>query len=337
MGDLTSFGKLDGYQACTKYIAGALQLGRFGNFRNLPVGTLPGNHDISRALAKSPVMTAKFAPLLAALDTAGLPALPVTDPIWLPMNAAEVTTSIALLNSCWGCGSKEFIPEDFREPLEEAIDAAIQQGEHEKALRSYYERQLDTPAFSAHSIQSLMTDLEAKGESLLVVAAHHNLLPQRLPRLAPYTDIVNSGALRSLLLELDRPAIYLHGHIHQDPIEILQIPEGFPLVVISAPEASAGFNVVEIVFTRSKIPLSCRVQKWRFDQAGYFRRRTLVTVPLIGQRRRSNDRSLVDLYGKVLAARYIGRTYLIKRSLRALAMTRFSLKRILNCSRRTAG
>ena len=69
---------------------------------------------------------------------------------------------------------------------------------------------------------------DAPSNVLSVIVAHHNLLPQRLPRLAPYTELVNGGALRASLGELGKPVLYLHGHIHEDPIEILRSPGGAP-------------------------------------------------------------------------------------------------------------
>lgn len=78
---------------------------------------------------------------------------------------------------------------------------------------------------------------------------------QRMTRLAPYTELVNSGAVRASLMEAGRPILYLHGHIHTDPVEVLSVPGGDALVCISAPAAEDGFNIIEVVFTRSGKPL----------------------------------------------------------------------------------
>lgn len=40
------------------------------------------------------------------------------------------------------------------------------------------------------------------------------------------------------------------------------------------------------------MPLSCRILKWRFDDAGYIRPELPITIPLLGQRRRSQRSSL---------------------------------------------
>jgi hypothetical protein len=300
MGDLTDIGDLKGYQACVQYVARSLEFGTGGVFADLPIGILPGNHDIDRELAKKPGLTTKFDPLVTALSTEGLVNFPVRRPIWLEVSSGAARSKIALLNSCWGCGSTEFIPEDFRVGVVAAIDAALAGGTSERAVRAYYDRQFDTPAFNEQCINELASSSGKLGGDLLIVCAHHNLLPQRLPRLAPYTELVNSGALRATLAELGRPIVYLHGHIHEDPIEILQVPGGDPLICISAPEASAGFNVLEFVSTQQGLPLSCHVTQWRFNNGGYLRPKKPITISLVGNRRRSANAALAQIYSSLL-------------------------------------
>lgn len=143
--------------------------------------------------------------------------------------------------------------------------------------------------------------LRSTPNALLVIAAHHNLLPQRLTRLAPYTELVNSGTLRASLMAAGRPVIYLHGHIHEDPIEIMAMPAGQAVISISAPAAEDGFNLLEFNFTRSGLPLSCHINPWRFNAAGILHRAPASTVSLIGRRRRSHDATLAKLYAHLLA------------------------------------
>ncbi|NJC40565.1 hypothetical protein GGQ87_000823 [Brevundimonas alba] len=307
MGDLTDIGDQAGYLASAKYIAQALQLGTSGAFAGLPIGIVPGNHDINRTLAAESDLTSKFGPLLQAMAQNGLPPLPVLKPIWMKAVNGAAVANIALLNSCWGCGSKEFIPPEFREGVSKAIEDALAHPTddpeaHERTVRAYYDRQFDTPAFSEDTIRELAIEgSETQRRGLLVACAHHNILPQRLTRLAPYTELVNSGAFRSTLAEMGRPIIYLHGHIHEDPIEILQVPGGDPVVSISAPAATAGFNILDLVFTRSGIPLSCQVTGWRFNESGILRPRRPIIVPLIGRKTRSTSGQLAQLYGALLA------------------------------------
>jgi len=303
MGDMTDFGKLDGYKAGLAYVANALQLG--GNRRNASTfcGIVPGNHDIDRALAKKPSMLAKFKPLNAALNAAGLGQIPVESSLVSHVGPQDAQCAVILMNSCWGCGAVEYIPAEFRDSVGPAIEAAIASGDP-KVLSAYYDRQFDTPAFSDASISHLVevTDTLPR-EQQLVVVAHHNLLPQRLTRLAPYTELVNSGTVRASLMEARRPILYLHGHIHTDPIEVLSVPGGDVLVCISAPAAEAGFNVIEVVFTRSGNPLVGHILPWRFDQSGVLREGARLTVPLIGKRRRSLDDGLARVYAYLLGVR----------------------------------
>jgi Icc-related predicted phosphoesterase len=303
MGDMTDFGMLDGYKAGVSYVANALQLGSGRKNESTFCGIVPGNHDIDRALAKKTSMTAKFKPLNAALDAIGLGQIPVDRSIVNTVRSGEAKCAIVLMNSCWGCGAVEYIPSEFREGVGAAIEAAIASGDS-KVLSAYYDRQFDTPAFSDSSISQLVEVASSLArEQQLVVVAHHNLLPQRLTRLAPYTELVNSGAVRSSLMEAKRPILYLHGHIHTDPVEVLSVPGGDVLVCISAPAAEAGFNIIEIVFTRSGNPLVAHVIPWTFDKSAVLREGHRLTVPLIGKRRRSLDGGLAHVYSYLLGAR----------------------------------
>jgi hypothetical protein len=137
----------------------------------------------------------------------------------------------------------------------------------------------------------------------MLVVAHHNLLPQRRPRIAQYTELINSGALRASLSELDRPIVYLHGHIHTDPVETVIAPKSSPLICVSAPPAEGGFNVLDFTFTRSGMPLSCKITPWRFDQSGILHPTDKIAVSLLGKHRRSHDITLSQIYAHMLNKR----------------------------------
>lgn len=304
MGDVTDYGDLTGFQAGCRYIADALELAEDGKHSGIGVALVPGNHDVDRKLAVAPGVSTKFKPLQQAVAKAKLPPIPVDSPVWLQCASSPCAIHIALLNSCWGCGAKEFIPQEFADRVQRAIEEAIADDPTNKAMKTYYDRQLDTPAFSESSLYQLLEGVGSMaGTDLLMVCAHHNLLPQRQTRLAPYTELVNSGAFRGSLIELQRPVIYLHGHIHEDPVEVLAQPGSYPLVCISAPEASHGFNVLDTLFTKGGIPLSINIVPWRFDKSGFLRPQRSRSAALIGPRRRSADTVVADLYAELLRQR----------------------------------
>jgi Calcineurin-like phosphoesterase len=301
MGDFTDVGDPEGYRACCAYVAGALQLGRHGRHSGVLVGVVPGNHDISRPLARKTGLISKFQPIAAALRDAGLPPPPIELPVTLAVGKGGHTADVHLLNSCWGCGEDEYIPELFRKPIAQAIASVLNGEEAAGAARLYYDYQLDTPAISADAIERVVSIVRNSPLSRVpVVVAHHNILPQRITRLAPYTELVNSGALRSSLMELARPTIFLHGHIHDSTIEVISLPHGSPLVSISAPELVRGFNIVELIFTPSGLPLLSRILPWRFDGSGVLRSQPQVSVSLIANRRRSSNPVLGQFFSKLM-------------------------------------
>jgi len=138
MGDLTDVGKLDGYQACARFIRNALQLGPGEQHEHLITGIVPGNHDINREVAKKPGLATKFQPLQQALASVSLKPLPVAKPLWLLASDGQAVAKIGLLNSCWGCGAKEYIPAEFRDAVFSAIEKSISDGSDEKTVRAYY-------------------------------------------------------------------------------------------------------------------------------------------------------------------------------------------------------
>lgn len=298
MGDLTDHGNLSGFTKCAEYLIGALELGPGGQFEHLPTGFVPGNHDVDRTLALSHGIAGKFKSLADTMTAVGAARFATTKPVSFEISRSTAKATIHLLNSCWGCGEPENIPTEFRDAIKSAIESVIV--DDPKAAKVYYDRQLDTPAFDADTISSIACAIdECPPTSLPILVAHHNLLPQRTTRLAPYTELVNSGSLRGALVGNDRPCVYLHGHIHEDPIEVVHTGQCPPLVIISAPAASDGFNIVEIVFMQSGLPLACEISPFRF-LSGTVKRLETKSIPLIGSRRRSSDRRLARVYAHIL-------------------------------------
>ncbi|KAB2686785.1 metallophosphoesterase family protein [Brucella pseudogrignonensis] len=306
MGDFTDYGKIDGYKSCVNYLSCSLQIGKYGINKNIPIGIVPGNHDIDRNLAKKPGINTKFNDLIGVLNSAGFPPIPLSKPIRSKITNGSAESHVFLLNSCWGCGEETFIPDHFRSRIVSAIDETINLSKTDGPIKEYYNQQLDTPAFSEECIDSIVSEVQSLPPSAIpILVAHHNLLPQRRPRLAPYTELVNGGALRGALEELDRPVIYLHGHIHEDPIEVMQLPGAYPLVSISAPEISQGFNVIEVVFGQSAFPLACHITPYRIDKSGILKRSLKIAIPLNNGRRRSAESSMGVVYAKILEARQL--------------------------------
>ena len=63
MGDMTDIGSLENYERAINFVANSLQIGDGRTHSHIPVGIVPGNHDINRDLAKKPGLVTKFQPL----------------------------------------------------------------------------------------------------------------------------------------------------------------------------------------------------------------------------------------------------------------------------------
>lgn len=272
-GDLTSKGELEGYEACVKWLAEALRLGPDEDLQADQLQVVPGNHDVNRELAavagRSDILD-KFLPLSTTWSDLGLAVLASHSPRPLPVGDGDPLVITYGLNSCIGCGERRDLPPDLRSAVEEALRAsgvdATHAGDALETAIAHHAEVIDAPAFHEEHIETIYTAIEEQPpESVAVLIAHHNLLQQAQPRLDLYTDLLNAGMVRSRLSSLDVPIIYLHGHIHDDPIEIVSqaAPDSGQLVCISAPEFRDGFNRIDIAFSSNKVPIGCIVHRYR--------------------------------------------------------------------------
>lgn len=282
MGDLTSRGDINKYEQVLAQLSALLDVKRLNKSRKRVV-LVPGNHDIDRTVALNDGIDAKFSKISEAAVSFGWPKFPIRE-----LSRIDIDNCVTafLLNTCLGCGEKRLLPEVVRDAIVESVSKAINNtsdnASGEFALDEYYE-QLDTPALDEAAVRRLNTDLRGLNKSHLpILIAHHNLLPQREPRFAPYSELLNGGQIRRALTQTDRPILYLHGHIHDDPIEIIN-DASYPsskLISISAPALEAGFNEIIVYITADGRPCGCRVKPFRLNQAAGVAERQVIDLAL---------------------------------------------------------
>ena len=287
-GDLTSQGNLKSYRECAKYLVSSLGLGQQGGWPFDSVHVVPGNHDVDRDQAdpQGRDLLQKFQPLQSVWHGLAAPILPVEGVRHSLVSEENCTVHVSSLNSCVGCGERRSLPQSIRDQLQRLLSEYAERVPPESAFQVIGE-QLDTPAFLEEHVAELVQRIAALGpECLAVAVAHHNLLPQAQVRIDIYTEVINGGLLRSRLASCGRPVLYCHGHIHQDPIEIIQnarAPCG-RVVSISAPELVAGFNLIEVFFARSGLPAGCEVTPYRVGDAKEIQETPALRVPLVAPR-----------------------------------------------------
>ena len=294
-GDLTSRGDLADYGECVDLFTRALRTLVPQICDPNKLHAVPGNHDIDRSLCTpdSTDLEVKFAPLAAAWEAAGLPILAVKgvrSSRIESLNHEKGELLVFSLNSCYGCGEKRSLPEEVQEQLYALLKEKAR--DMDEGAFALVGEQLDTPAFLADDVDDLTERLSSlEATCLPIVVSHHNLLPQSTPRLAVYTELINGGMMRSRLVNSPTPVVYCHGHIHDDPVEVVMAPEEDgvqnPLVLVSAPEFRKGFNVLEFVFTGEGLPLGCTVMPYRTRSDGEVREN-------VTQREGIRFRSLAD-------------------------------------------
>lgn len=265
VGDLSSYGNPDVYVAAVAYLNVAFALPA----REVQMlHAVVGNHDVDRDLIdvgkrELPEILAKFKPLATAWKQHAVPILEPAAVRRTEILNGPVGLELFSLNSCIGCG--EYRERVLDVKLEEELRERANAGD--KAARDTLFEQLDSPMFlDDHLTEVTARVREMTSHHVPVVLAHHNVLPQFQPRLQIYTEMVNSGAARARLAACDRSVIYLHGHIHDDPIESIEQhhPHRGRLIAISAPEVQRGFNVIKVSFGQRELPLGISVVPWRY-------------------------------------------------------------------------
>lgn len=296
-GDLTSRGETSGYRDCARYLVEALDLRHLGVQR---VHAVPGNHDVDRGQIDPAGgdLFGKFATCRETWDALSLPILTVDKFRKTSVSRGKMCkAAIFSLNSSVGCGERRHLPNQIRTGLE-ALLKGYSSTAGPKAAFALVGETLDTPAFLHDDVEGICHEIrELNATALPIVVAHHNILPQRLLRVELYTELLNAGVVRSRLSRLQRPLLYCHGHIHDDPLEIVHEPQyaGSRVVCVSAPELVQGFNLLQVEFGSKGFPLGCRVFAFRLDHHNGEVRPLETRVPLClpdqrGIGRLANDR-----------------------------------------------
>jgi hypothetical protein len=192
----------------------------------------------------------KFKSFQEIVTAAGFSAFPVEEMDRVDLGESNKGVArLWLANSCVGCGEVRLLP-DFLAAAVNGHVAALGGADLElegEVRRALYE-DIDTPIVDEEAIDKFVTETRNDNEKrIAVLCAHHNLLPHSRPRVSVYGEMLNAGYLRRKLLDLPRPVVYLHGHIHADTVEIIKSPDSpaGQIICVGAPLAEEGYTGYE--------------------------------------------------------------------------------------------
>ena len=242
---------------------------------------VPGNHDVDRTRCPSAPTARldKFEQYMTLLLSRGHQNHSTNEISIIDISKDGASALIHGINTCLGCGEFLSFPTELKNDLVSHLAHVIKPDATQEATEVVSKfldltERLDAPLVDGDILQRLDSSLDRymheRTGAVQLVVGHHNLLPQTVPRVAPFGELVNSGELRSFLATKNAPILYLHGHIHNDPLEIVfsQSNPASCVISISAPEFIDGYNVIELHFDEEGTPLGLVVQTIRQDQVG---------------------------------------------------------------------
>lgn len=292
MGDYTSRGQTELITKAVQIIDG---LSADGFMERAPrkLG-VPGNHDVSRTEAVNYGPTGKFIRIEEAFRKFGWEAPPNDDCASYDIGKPNgPKMSVHLLNSSLGSWSTHLLPTPLAEALSEtslkeapinlfgegdasadieALDDSASFSDRQEQV--YY--QLDTPYISDRTLMTLKQRATSSSSEVMLIASHHNILPQAIPRISHYAEMLNSGQVRRFFQNIRKTVVYLHGHIHEDPVERISLPtsesdreEFGEIISISAPVIWEGFNEVCFFLDDLGEAFLIRITEYRLDKLGH--------------------------------------------------------------------
>lgn len=158
--------------------------------------------------------------------------------------AGDTRIPIYNLNSCHGSGEIHHYPEAVDVAIKRLLDSSPE--EKDKVERGLYDF-LDVPIVKTSEIDQIATSV--RNSSVVILHAHHNILPQTVARLAVSPEMTTAGYLRRKLLATNTPVVYFHGHTHTPLVEVIRDgarPEAV-LVTIGTDEFPRGFNIAQLL------------------------------------------------------------------------------------------
>ncbi len=329
MGDLTSYGH-------KKYVAPAMELFNTllqdaGSSPRPKVFIVPGNHDVNRDEAKSLGTLGKFAHFRETAERLGWASPPVEGACYFELGKDQSDTDplkIILINSSIGSQSLHTLAPSIEKSVSESeegdgspveiLSENIVKGGSDapdfgaastsgQSLSEQRYRHLDTPYVSKEAMANMVEMTSSAEGSSILMCAHHNLLPQRVPRISPYAELLNAGHFRSALLDTNKSYVYLHGHIHDDPIEIIERPSERigdtrrnSIVTISAPPVWQGYNEIALFHDQSGDIFLIRVTLYRLNASGFignFTDQDSRFIPLIDRSEMLLSPKMLKLWG----------------------------------------
>lgn len=252
---------------------------------------LIGNHDVRRT------ETDRFNDIVDVWDRELSVAITTT------MSSEELLFDTALIhlcsaNSCQEAGTVDRLPMVIQPRIRELLDEHYAAGGGTEIEDELF-LPIDIAGISSEQIDEHLIgrDFGSPTNGLVVVQAHHSILPQKIPKLAFCPELIQAGDIREALLEKTRPILYLHGHTHHPSHHIIQNDPETPnakIICVGCKHFPVGFNLIDIEF-EDEAPLSIQIKAYAQNPLGSpFGLVDDVVIPLVSGAERARHLSELE-------------------------------------------
>jgi hypothetical protein len=281
-GDFCSLGDIKAFSDCIDFLRVQFHENLYGDITKDKLFLVLGNHDVNKNSQKP---DEKFLPFTKIITEKFFPLPPIDEVRWKIIENPDIGKILLIaVNSCSNWGNPQFHPYT----LTEIIASLKQKGkqsekEFDETIIEYFDRTglpafniLDVPFIEKKDIEEIIRLIRENTDCLPIIFTHHNILPKQYFQDKVFNGLINGGTIRNSLAELNRPIIFLHGHLHIDPIEVISTPtkNESKIIAISAPLLFKttgddffdvfGFNEIKIIFSYGENkPIGCKIVSYR--------------------------------------------------------------------------
>lgn len=137
-----------------------------------------------------------------------------------------------IINTSLGAGEKSL----FITKYKELVDGLKKKDKErfKKELKNegvqYLDDYLDIPAITLDQRKRILKAISDNSSSFIVLVMHHNLLPNNMVEIRPYSSVLDAGKALDELITTEKNVLMVHGHVHFPSSYVMYRPDSHSFI-----------------------------------------------------------------------------------------------------------